>query len=160
MTPKKIRKEFLEIVGGAYAHYGYPQYYGWIEGLLLLVRSEWTQKGISDRLSELFSTSTSVPSVNRALKILESYGIVEKSGSRKIGFTYRFHSSSNLILAMSQQLLAINQGFISALQALEAKNKKADSELNKAISVELEMAKVWNRAMEQVLASMQDESGD
>ena len=61
---------------------------------------------------------------------------------------------------MSQQLLAINQGFISALQALEAKNKKADSELNKAISVELEMAKVWNRAMEQVLASMQDESGD
>ncbi len=160
MVSNKLRKEFLEVVGRAYEHYGYPPYCGWIEGLLLLEPNEWTQKGISTRLSNLFSTSTSVPSVNRALKILESYGIVEKSGSRKIGFSYRLQSSSNLILSMFHQLLTINQEFITMLRAIETQNRQADSGLARAISTEISMAEVWNKAMEQIIASIQDKLGD
>jgi len=154
-----LRKEFLEIVGSAYAQYGYPEYCGWIEGLLLLEPKEWTQKGISDRLSELFSTSTSVPSVNRALKILESYGIVEKDGSRKIGFQYRLQSSTNLAFSMIQQLVTLNQAFIEQLEVLENKNQKDDQELDKAISTEIAMAKLWNRAIENILEAIQEEKG-
>jgi DNA-binding transcriptional regulator GbsR (MarR family) len=160
VAPDDMRKEFLAIVGKAYDHYGYPEYCGWIEGLLLLERKDWSQKEISDRLSELFSKSTSVPSVNRALKILESYGIVEKAGSRKIGFTYRLQSSSNLVLSMFQQLLVMNQDFMKKLQALEIKNKKRDKDLQRAITTEISMAKIWNNAMEQIITSIQDKQGD
>jgi len=155
-----LRKEFLKLVGKAYEHYGYPEHCGWIEGLLLLEPKEWSQKGLSERLSELFSTSTSIPSVNRALKILESYGIVEKTGSRKIGFNYRLQSSSNLVLSMFYQLLIVNQDFIAKLQALETKNKKRDSELGRAITTEITMAEIWNRALEQIITSLQDEQGE
>jgi DNA-binding transcriptional regulator GbsR (MarR family) len=155
-----LRKEFLELIGTTYENYGYPKYCGWIEGLLLLEQKEWSQKGISDRLGELFSTSTSVPSVNRALKILESYGIVEKEGSRKIGFRYHLQSSSNLALSMFHQFLVLNQKFIARLESLESKNKKTDSELGRALNSELKMTKIWNRAVEQILKSMQDEQGE
>lgn len=155
-----LRKEFLEIIGKTYDNYGYPEYCGWIEGLLLLEPKEWSQRDISKRLGELFSTSTSVPSVNRALKILESYGIVEKEGSRKIGFRYRLQSSSNLAFSMFQQFLVLNQVLIAKLEALETKNKKADSELSRAIFSEITMTKIWNRAVEQAIESMQDEQGD
>jgi len=154
-----LRKEFIELIGKTYGHYGYPEYCGWIEGLLLLEQKDWTQKGISERLSELFSTSTSVPSVNRALKILESYGIVEKDGSRKIGFRYRLQSSTNLAFSMIQQLVALNQAFIERLQVLEKKNQKDDQELDKAISTEITMAKLWNRAIENILDAIQEEKG-
>ncbi|MBY8997092.1 MAG: hypothetical protein KGD60_05125 [Candidatus Thorarchaeota archaeon] len=160
MASGDLRKEFLELIGTTYENYGYPKYCGWIEGLLLLEQKEWSQKGISDRLGELFSASTSVPSVNRALKILESYGIVEKEGSRKIGFRYRLQSSSNLALSMFHQFLLLNQDFIVRLQSLESKNKKTDSELGIAINSEIKVTKIWNRAIEQILKSMQDEQGD
>ena len=155
-----LRKEFLEIVGNTYDNYGYPEYCGWIEGLLLLEPKGWTQKGISERLSELFPTSTSVPSVNRALKILESYGIIEKEGSRKIGFRYRLQSSSNLALSMFQQFIALNQVFISNLEALETKSKKKDQQLDKAITTEIKMAKIWNSAVEQILEELTGGQGD
>ena len=160
MASSDLRKEFLELIGTTYENYGYPKYCGWIEGLLLLEQKEWSQKGISDRLGELFSTSTSVPSVNRALKILESYGIVEKEGSRKIGFRYHLQSSSNLALSMFHQFLVLNQKFIARLESLESKNKKTDSELGRALNSELKMTKIWNRAVEQILKSMQDEQGE
>jgi DNA-binding transcriptional regulator GbsR (MarR family) len=160
MASGDFRKEFLEIVGKTYDNYGYPEYCGWIEGLLLLEPNDWTQKGISERLSELFPTSTSVPSVNRALKILESYGIIEKEGSRKIGFRYRLQTSSNLALSMFQQFVTLNQVFIAKLEALYTKTQKKDTQLEKAISTEIKMAKLWNRAIENILEAMQDEQGD
>ena len=160
MASGDFRKEFLEIVGKTYDNYGYPEYCGWIEGLLLLEPKQWSQQGISERLGELFSSSTSVPSVNRALKILESYGIVEKEGSRKIGFQYQLRSSSNLALSMFQQFVALNQVFIAKLESLEAKNQKTDPDLGRAITTEIAMAKIWNRAIENILEAMQDEQGD
>lgn len=160
MVSGNLRRDFLEIVGNAYAHYGYPEYCGWIEGLLLLEPKDWTQKGLSERLSNLFSTSTSVPSVNRALKILESYGIVEKQGSRKIGFTYRLRPSSNLVLSMFQQLIAVNQDFMAKLQALEKKNQKKDSGLRNAITIETTIAKIWHKSMTQIVTSLEEKIGE
>ncbi|GAG86448.1 unnamed protein product, partial [marine sediment metagenome] len=95
MISDELRKDFLTIIGKTYNQYGYPEYCGWVEGLLHLEQREWSQKVISERLSELFPASkypTSVPSISRALKILEEYGVVEKSGSRKIGYKYRIAS--------------------------------------------------------------------
>jgi DNA-binding transcriptional regulator GbsR (MarR family) len=158
-----LRKEFLEIIGKTYDTYGYPEYCGWIEGLLLLEQEDWTQQGISERLKELFPDSkypTSVPSVNRALKILESYGILLKTGSRKSGYRYRLVSSSNIVSSMFYQLLVVNQDFIGKMEALRSKNRKADSDLSRAISSQISVAKTWNNVVEQILESMQEEQGD
>jgi DNA-binding transcriptional regulator GbsR (MarR family) len=155
-----LRKEFLETIGKTYDTYGYPEYCGWIEGLLMLEPKEWTQQGISDRLKELFSDSkypTSVPSVNRALKILESYGMILKTGSRKSGYRYRLVSASNIVSSMFHQLLVVNQEFIKKMEVLRSKNRKVDSDLSRAISSQISNAKAWNRVMEQIIESMQDE---
>ncbi|MFX1561120.1 MAG: hypothetical protein ACFFBL_11080 [Promethearchaeota archaeon] len=162
MASSELRKEFLEIIGKTYGIYGYPEYCGWIEGLLLLEQQEWTQHGISERLREVFPESkypTSVPSVNRALKILESYGIILKAGSRKSGYRYQLVSSSNIVSSMFHQLLLINQEFISKMETLRSKNRKKDSELSRAISSEISVAKIWNDVVQQILESMQDEQG-
>ncbi|MGD9396224.1 MAG: hypothetical protein PVJ05_07340 [Candidatus Thorarchaeota archaeon] len=163
MASSGLRKEFLEIIGKTYETYGYPEYCGWIEGLLLLESKEWTQQGISERLKELFPDSkypTSVPSVNRALKILESYGIILKTGSRKSGYRYSFVSSSNIVSSMFHQLLIVNQDFIGKMKALRSKNRKKDSELSRAISSQISVAQVWNDVVEQIIGSMQDKQGD
>ena len=163
MASSDLRKEFLEIIGKTYETYGYPEYCGWIEGLLLLEQEVWTQQGISERLKELFPDSkypTSVPSVNRALKILESYGIILKTGSRKSGYKYSLVSSSNIVSSMFYQLLVVNQDFIRKMEDLRSKNRKADSELSRAISSQISVAKIWNRVVEQIIGSMQDEHGD
>ena len=163
MVSIKLRKEFLEIIGKTYDTYGYPEYCGWIEGLLTLEQQEWTQQGISDRLKELFPDSsypTSVPSVNRALKILESYGIIHKTGSRKTGYRYRLVSTSNIVSSMFHQFLVVNQDFISKMEDLGKKNRKSDKELNQAISSQISVAMAWNDVIEQIIESMQDEQGD
>ncbi|MHA2426249.1 MAG: hypothetical protein ACXAEF_15780 [Candidatus Thorarchaeota archaeon] len=163
MTSSDLRKEFLEIIGRTYDTYGYPEYCGWIEGLLMLEQKEWTQQGISDRLKELFPDSkypTSVPSVNRALKILESYGIILKTGSRKSGYRYGLVSSSNIVSSMFHQLLVVNQDFIGKLEALRSKSRKKDSALSRAISSQISVATIWSDVVEQIIESMQDEPGD
>lgn len=144
-------------LGKTYDLYGYPKYCGWIEGLLHLEPREWSQRGISKRLGELFSSTkypTSVPSVNRALKILESYGIVEKTGSRKSGYRYTIVSSTNLALSMFQQLLVLNQEFIVKMEGLATRTKKEDSDLKRAVSTQIKTAQAWNRAVEMILESL------
>ncbi|UCE10507.1 MAG: hypothetical protein JSW61_00850 [Candidatus Thorarchaeota archaeon] len=136
-----------------YDSYGYPEYCGWIEGLMLLETQEWTQQGISVRLRELFPESkypTSIPSVNRAIKVLETYGVVEKTGSRKTGYKYRVASSTNLGFSMLQHFIAVNQGFIARMKDLSARSKK-DTELRKALNVEIKAMRLWNQALEMVL---------
>lgn len=159
MTTIDLRKEFLMTIGKTYEQYGYPEYCGWIEGLLQLETQEWSQRGISRRLGELFSASkypTSVPSVNRALKILENYGVVEKAGSRKAGYRYRVVSSTNLVASMLQQLIAVNQEFIMKMEDLATRSKKTDSDLRRAVSSQIDTAKVWNRAVELILDEIKE----
>ncbi|MFW9793668.1 MAG: hypothetical protein ACFFEE_05175, partial [Candidatus Thorarchaeota archaeon] len=112
--------------------------------------------GISSRLSELLPSTkpTSVPSINRALKILESYGIVEKTGSRKTGYLYSLVSSKNLVYSMLHQFLIMNQNFISNMKDLAARTKKKDSELLRAVNLEIEAITTWNRAVEMILESL------
>ena len=163
MTTEELRLEFLTTIGTLYEQYGYPEYCGWIEGLMLLEPQEWTQRGLSKRLGELFPESkypTSVPSVNRALKILESYGIIHKAGSRKTGYRYRLVSASNIVSSMFHQFLVVNQEFISQMEVLSKRNPKSDKDLNRAISSQISVAKAWNDVLEQIIDSMQDEQGD
>ncbi|MFX0055542.1 MAG: hypothetical protein ACFFAX_07840 [Promethearchaeota archaeon] len=160
MTSYKLRREFLTTIGTIYDQYGYPEYCGWIEGLMLLEPREWTQRGISARLRELFPESkypTSIPSVNRALKVLETYGVVEKSGSRKTGYRYRVASSTNLGMSMLQQLIIVNQNFIASMRDLLARNKKKDTALNRAVNAEIKGIGVWNAALEKVLEYLTSE---
>ena len=163
MASSDLRKEFLETIGKTYDTYGYPEYCGWIEGLLMLEQKEWTQQGLSERLKELFPDSkypTSVSSVNRALKILERYGIILKTGSRKSGYRYSLVSASNIVSSMFYQLLVVNQDFIKKMETLRSKNRKVDSDLSRAISSQISMAKSWNLVVEQIIESIQDEQGD
>jgi len=150
-------------MGKTYATYGYPEYCGWIEGLLHLEKKTWSQQAISERLGELFPDSkypTSVPSVNRALKILEEYGIVEKKGSRKTGYCYSVVTSTNLVNSMVQNLIAINTDFIGKLEIIAGKNKKKDADLNRATTLQIKMAKLWNQAMLQLLNSASSNQGE
>jgi DNA-binding transcriptional regulator GbsR (MarR family) len=153
----KLRREFLVIMGESYDQYGYPSYCGWIEGLLLLETRVWTQKDISEHLHRLFPESkypTSVPSVNRALKLLETYGVVEKSGSRKIGYKYRLMPSSSLIVTMLQMFMAVNQNFLKKLEDLSSQNIEDDPELKNAITYQVNGAKLWGELIEKLLKSV------
>ena len=163
MISDELRKDFLMIIGKTYHKYGYPEYCGWVEGLLHLEKREWSQTVISERLSELFSAAkypTSVPSISRALKILEDYGVVEKTGSRKVGYKYCIANSSNLVSSMVHQLMAVNNDFISKMEILAVKNKKKDSDLNRATRTQISMARLWNRALIQLFESVASEQGD
>ncbi len=163
MISNELRKDFLTIIGKTYNQYGYPEYCGWVEGLLHLEQREWSQKVISERLSELFPAAkypTSVPSINRALKILEEYGVVEKAGSRKVGYKYCIANSSNLVSSMVNQLMTVNNDFISKMEILAVKNKKKDSDLNRATRTQISMARLWNRALIQLFESVASEQGD
>ncbi|MHA1907174.1 MAG: hypothetical protein ACW98Y_07755 [Candidatus Thorarchaeota archaeon] len=156
MSAIELRKEFLEIIGQTYVQYGYPEYCGWIEGLMVLEPQDWTQQGISDRLGEVFPESkypTSVPSVNRALKILETYGVVTKAGSRKTGYQYTVISPTNLIYSMLHQFLTLNQGFMAQMKDLSARSAK-DSALKKAVNAELKAWRLWERAVKGMLETL------
>jgi DNA-binding transcriptional regulator GbsR (MarR family) len=161
MKSDKLRIEFLRTIGESYSKYGYPDYCGWIEGLLLLEPREWSQRGIARRLSELFSATkypTSITSVNRALKILESYGVIEKTGSRKIGYRYRLLSSSSLVASMLQQMTIVNQEFIRKMESLAVKDQKGDADLERAISYQISVARVWNDAVVDLLNAISEDS--
>lgn len=163
MSSDNLRKEFLTTMGKTYAIYGYPEYCGWIEGLLHLENKKWSQKAISERLGEVFPDikyPTSVPSVSRALKILEEYGIVEKIGSRKTGYRYSVVTSTNLVNSMVQNLIAINTDFIGKLEIIAGQNKKKDADLNRATTFQIKMAKLWNHAISQLLDSTTSDQGE
>ena len=163
MISNELRKEFLTIIGKTYDHYGYPEYCGWVEGLLQIEEKQWSQKSISDRLTEIFPESkypTSVPSINRALKLLEEYGVVEKTGSRKTGYRYNAITSSNLVSSMVYQLMMVNNDFIGKLEILAAKNKKKDTDLKRATTLQITTARQWNRALQLLLESASSDQGD
>ena len=161
MKSDGLRIEFLRAMGETYDKYGYPDYCGWIEGLLLLEPREWSQRGIAERLTELFPASkypTSVSSVNRALKILEDYGVVEKAGSRKTGYNYRLLSSSSPVASMLRQLSVVNQEYLSKMESLASRNQKGDSDLEGAVAYQISVARAWNRAVENLLEAISEDT--
>jgi DNA-binding transcriptional regulator GbsR (MarR family) len=160
MKSESLRIEFLKAIGETYSKYGYPDYCGWIEGLLLLEPREWSQQSIAKRLNELFPAAkypTSISSINRALKILDGYGVVEKAGSRKTGYRYRLLSSSSLVASMLQQLISVNQEYIRMMENIAVRNTKGDSDLERSISYQISVAQVWNKAMEDLLGAIEED---
>ena len=159
--PSEIRRHFLLAMGETYESYGYPEYCGWIEGLLLLERGQWSQREISSRLHEVFPDSkypTSITSVNRALKLLEDYGVIEKAGSRKAGYRYRSLSSTSMIASMLERFVVVNQVFIDKLEVLLARVSKSDLKLARAVSYQIGAAKVWSDLMSDLVASIKKKS--
>jgi DNA-binding transcriptional regulator GbsR (MarR family) len=149
------RKEFFTTLGKNYERYSLPPLCGWIEALLLLEPKDWTQRDLSQRLSELFSDddySTSLSSVNRALKILEDYGAIEKSGSRKLGYTYNLASSSKMLTNIFLRFISYNDSFIYDLSVLK-KNKQLedDSVLQNTIEAQIEGYTAFTQFLKQFI---------
>ncbi|MFX0095685.1 MAG: hypothetical protein ACFFBD_28365 [Candidatus Hodarchaeota archaeon] len=157
----EARRKFFLIIGNAYEEYGFPHLCGWIEALFMLEPQTWTQKGISERLSELFPESeypTSVASVNRALKIFETYGYIVKSGSRKLGYTYQLAPSSNMILAMFQRFIILNENFIKELAFFKGNyGLDDDPPLQNTVDLEIEGLTFFNHIIERFLGAMESE---
>jgi hypothetical protein len=151
------RKELFKIMGKNYERYSLPPLCGWIEGLLLLEPKDWTQKDISERLSELLSEvkySTSLSSVNRALKILEDYGVIVKSGSRKLGYTYKLAPSSKVIANMFLRFISYNDSFIEDLLFLKKNLQlKDDLIVQNIIESQIEGYSVFNQFLKQFIES-------
>ncbi|MFX0117610.1 MAG: hypothetical protein ACFFB3_23905 [Candidatus Hodarchaeota archaeon] len=152
----KARKRFMITLGNTYEQYGYPNLLGWINAILLLEPTrKWTQAEISRKLSEIFLDNdhpTSLASVNRALKVLEQYGAIEKSGSRKLGYSYQLAPSSKLLDSMFQQFIAATHASIEELAQLKREeNLDDDPALQWAIKNEIEEGKVWIQLLERML---------
>lgn len=160
LTPQ--RRAFFEIIGKAYSKYGYPPLCGWIEALFRLEprsNTGWTQREISEHLSRLFpeSNPTSLPSVNRALKILESYSMVVKSGSRKIGYTYELAPDSTMLSSMFSQFITVNETLIRELTSLREKESlNADPVLIDAVNVEIMGFEVFNQVLLEMIKAFED----
>jgi hypothetical protein len=131
---------------------------GWIEGLLHLEKGVWSQKTISERLEAIFSEpqyATSVPSVNRAMKILETYGVVSKTGSRKMGYTYTLTPASSLTSTMLSQMIAMYEDFIDRMKEIR-KQAAEDRDLQRAVKNQVRAAEEWNRVIGKALEIMKE----
>ena len=133
------RKEFIRILGDFYEDFGYPRHYAFIEAILWLESPNggWTQKTISEKLSELFpNTPTSISSIHRALKILENYSVVTKEGSRK-GYTYRVNTSGlSVISGMMDQLTDSFESFLKDITFFKDKTRLyQDPELQNVVEM-------------------------
>ena len=156
MVNDDLRRDFLLAIGETYALYGYPEACGWIEGLLHLETGNWTQTGISQKLKEILPESkypTSVPSINRAMKILETYGVVSKAGSRRAGFSYTLAPTSTLVSTMLSQMIASYEVFIEKMQKI-GKQGKEDKDLKRAVKRQVSMAREWNAVISKSLELM------
>jgi len=160
----EARKQFFIIMGENYEKFGYPSLGGWIEALFMLELGYWTQENISKRLSELFPEAdhpTSRASVNRALKLLEIYGVIVKSGSRKLGYRYRLAPNTNMIINMFQQFILNNESFTKELSFLrERYNFDNDQTLEKVVNTQIEGYILFNQILKKVIESITLEGGD
>lgn len=136
----EARKQYFEIMAETYKRYHYPAICGWIEALMLLEPKEWTQKSLSDSLSELFpepDSSTSVSSINRAVKVLEEYGTIKKSGSRKIGYHYTINEGAQAVINMFLYMVQINDDLARKLGKLKDTTEiKSDQKLQELVAVQ------------------------
>lgn len=118
-----LRSKYFKILGDTYKEYGFPPLCGWIEGLLALEGKELMQAEISEKLTEILheNAATSISSVNRAIKTLESYGSVVKTGNPKIGFKYGINATPELFEIFLQNFLNINRRNLRILKKLKKK---------------------------------------
>lgn len=148
-------------MGKYYEEFGYPRLCGWIDALLMLEPQDWTQEGISQRLSEIFSETdqpTSLASVNRALKILEKYGTIIKSGSRKLGYKYRAAPSSTILTSMFNQFITTNEKIVRELVELKGVGMgEDDPKLQEIVEFEINGIELFNQLLKNIVTSIETE---
>jgi hypothetical protein len=147
------RKIFFDLLGDYWKSYGLPGICGYIDALLWLEqRDNWTQSTISNRLKELFGNEskypTSVPSINRAIKVNVQYGTVTKRGNHKLGYTYHVAEASTMLTDMFQKLIYTNLDMIERMDnLLQSEDTKTDSDLIQAIQFQIVGTQIYNNAL-------------
>ena len=134
-----LRERLFEVFAKYYEDYGIPGLCGWIDTLFLIEprdrnENQWTQRSISSRLQELFPEAkypTSVPSINRAIKINEKYGTVLKKGSHKIGYSYIPTTGTEMITKIFEGFIDKTKICISDLKVILKESQDTDPMLNK-----------------------------
>jgi DNA-binding transcriptional regulator GbsR (MarR family) len=157
---KELRSEFFKILGETYKELGFPEIFGWIEGLLTLQKTEISQKEISNQLTSIFNepdNPTSVSSVNRSLKVMESYGIILKQGTRKIRYTYKFNPDYNMITNTFHVVMNITKLYLDKISRLkEEPQMESDTELIKSIENQVKMYSNFSEFLEEMLESIKN----
>ncbi len=136
-----LQQKFLKIIGNSYKNYGFSPLCGWIEALLGLEENGLSQLDISYQLSKIMrneKTGTSLSSVNRALKILRSYGSIIRSGSAKEGYKYKLNTNPEFFDIFIQTFININKKTLNSLKKLkQSAITIRNNQLIKAINNEL-----------------------
>ncbi|MHA1974264.1 MAG: hypothetical protein ACTSW1_14790 [Candidatus Hodarchaeales archaeon] len=153
----EIRKKFYNTLGIYYRKFGYSKLCGIIEGIITLHdKRDWTQKELSSSIKQIFpNEAASISSVNRALKILESFGVIEKEGSHKIGYTYKMTSSSSYLLNMFEFFIKSNREYIESLESiLRSMPKREDTILEETLSSHISACKILEDEYKKTLESL------
>ena len=137
----ELRKKFLIAIGKNYRGYGFAPINGWIEALLGLENKEMSQTEISDALSEIIASEdapTSIPSISRALRVMEDNEVIIKTGSRKSGYSYKINYETGIIIRLFKKYLKINTESVERLKKLRSMiDKTRDIKLEKAIKMKM-----------------------
>jgi hypothetical protein len=59
---------------------------------------------------------------------------------------------------MLRQLTVANQEYIAKMEGLASKEQKGDSDLERAITYQISVARVWNRAVEDLLEAISEDA--
>ncbi len=148
------RKLFFNCIADFWKEYGLPGLCGYIDALLWLERNkDWTQASISNRLKELFGKESpfpsSVSSVNRAINVNVQYGTVIRDGSHKLGYTYHAATDSDMMTAIFQKFLQLNNHFINKLSQIRTKDLlREDPLLEEAINFQIKGLEMYSQFLE------------
>lgn len=163
-----LRERLFEIFAKYYEDFGIPGLCGWIDTLFLIEPqdrngNQWTQRSISSRLQELFPKAkypTSVPSINRAIKINEKYGTVLKKGSHKIGYSYIPTSGTEMITKIFEGFIDKTNICISDLKALLIESQDTDPTLKKITEEQILGYTAYVQLLEYALSYFEEKLSD
>jgi len=163
-----LRKKMFDIFAKYYEEYGIPGICGWIDTLLLLEpqdrnENQWTQRSISRRLQELFPVAkypTSVPSINRAIKINEKYGTVLKKGSHKTGYRYIPTTGTEMITKIFEGFIDKTNICISDLKVLSKEIQDTDPTLKKITEEQILGYNAYVQLLEYALSYFEEKLSD
>lgn len=158
----ELRTQYLLVLGRTYDSYGLPQLCGMVEGLLSLTDRPLSQTDISELLKAILGdldVPTSVPSVNRAMQVLEQYGVVKKTGTRKEGYLYYLVEGSDLIRNMFAQFVEVNDLTIHQLSELRSQVGTDDPSLSQVLGYQVEGYTVFNSLLIRWIAELSSSEG-
>jgi len=163
-----LRERLFEIFAKYYEEYGIPGLCGWIDTLFLIEPqdskgNQWTQRSISRRLKVLFPNAkypTSVPSINRAIKINEKYGTVLKQGSHKIGYSYIPTAGTEMITKIFEGFIDKTSICISDLKVLLKESQDTDPKLKEITEEQILGYSAYVQLLEYALSYLKEQLSD